>query len=244
MSAHLFFLAPSDGERVGVRGRLFPRRWFYPDAPGQSVRLPKQLRKIIFYCSLPGLAAISWAAPLNFDFKDAKGVNNVIFKLEAPLEKISGSGAGLSGKVTFDPDNPGAVKGKIVLAVASLHVPNPRMKEHLHSSMWMDAGQYPEITFELVQAQGVKTDGTNTTANIAGKLTVKGVTRDVTVPVKMTFLKDKLKMRQGKEGDLLVVQATFSIQRRDFGINAAHMEDKVSDTIQLSLNLVGSAPRS
>src|SRR2546430_1265819 len=62
------------------------------------------------------------AAPIEFDFKDPKGVNNVIFKTDAPLESINGTATGISGKVTFDPDNPGAIKGKIVVQSSSLHV--------------------------------------------------------------------------------------------------------------------------
>ena len=31
------------------------------------------------------------AAPMDFDFKDPKGVNNVVFKLDAPLEAINGT---------------------------------------------------------------------------------------------------------------------------------------------------------
>src|SRR5882762_11198584 len=88
------------------------------------------------------------AAPIDFDFKDPKGVNNVIFKTDAPLESINGTATGISGKVTFDPDNPGAVKGKIVVQSSSLHVGNPMQKEHLHSDKWLDVVKYPEITFE------------------------------------------------------------------------------------------------
>src|SRR2546430_10070674 len=48
----------------------------------------------------------------------------------APLESINGTATGISGKVTFDPDNPGAIKGKIVVQSSSLHVGNPRSEEH------------------------------------------------------------------------------------------------------------------
>src|SRR5262249_27734783 len=133
--------------------------------------------------------APAWAAPMQFDFKDPKGVNNITFKMTAPVEKISGSGSGITGSVTFDPENPATVKGKIVLAVASLHVPNPKMKGHMHGPEWMNAAQYPEITFEVVSAKNLKTAANITTADVSGKLTVKGVTKDVTVPVKMTYLK-------------------------------------------------------
>ena len=183
------------------------------------------------------------AAPIEFDFKDPKGVNNVIFKTDAPLESINGTATGISGKVTFDPDNPGAVKGKIVVQANSLHVGNPMQKEHLHSDKWLDVAKYPEITFEVESAKNVKTQGDVTTADVAGKMSLHGVTRSITAPVKMTFLKDKLKARTGKEGDLLVVRANFKIKRSDFGINPGQLEDKVSDEIELNLSIAGAAQR-
>jgi len=181
------------------------------------------------------------AAPIEFDFKDPKGVNNVIFKTDAPLESINGTATGISGKVTFDPDNPGAVKGKIVVQSSSLHVGNPMQKEHLHSDKWLDVAKYPEITFEAESAKNVKTQGDVTTADVTGKMSLHGVTRTITAPVKMTFLKDKLKARTGKEGDLLVVRANFKIKRSDFGINPGQLEDKVSDEIELNLSIAGAA---
>jgi len=183
------------------------------------------------------------AAPIDFDFKDPKGVNNVIFKTDAPLESINGTATGISGKVTFDPDNPGAVKGKIVVQANSLHVGNPMQKEHLHSDKWLDVAKYPEITFEVESAKNVKTQGDVTTADVTGKMSLHGVTRTITAPVRMTFLKDKLKARTGKEGDLLVIRANFKIKRSDFGINPGQLEDKVSDEIELNLSIAGAAQR-
>src|SRR5213592_2995834 len=170
---------------------------------------------LIFIC----LAATAPAAPLEFDFKDPKGVNNVVFKTDAPLESINGVATGISGRVTFDPDNPGAVKGKIIVQASSLHLGNPMQKEHLHSDKWLDVAKYPEIAFEVESAKNVKTQGNVTTADVTGKMSLHGVTKTITAPVKMTFLKDKLKARTGKEGDLLVVRASFKIKRSDFGIN-------------------------
>ena len=183
------------------------------------------------------------AAPIEFDFKDPKGVNNVIFKTDAPLESINGTATGISGKVTFDPDNPGAIKGRIAVQSSSLHVGNPMQKEHLHSDKWLDVAKYPEITFEAESAKNVKTQGDVTTADVTGKMSLHGVTRTITAPVKMTFLKDKLKARTGKEGDLLVVRANFKIKRSDFGINPGQLEDKVSDEIELNLSIAGAAQR-
>jgi len=190
------------------------------------------------------LAGVLHAAPQEFDFKDTKGVNNVAFKTEAPVETIKGNATGISGKVTFDPANPGAVHGKIVVATSSLHVPNPKMKDHLHGGQWLDAAKYPEISFEALSAKDVKTEGNVTTANIVGKMTIKGTTRDITLPVTLTYLKDKLKQRSGVEGDLLVLRSNFTVKRSDYGINPGQLLNKVSNDIQLVLGIAGGSPRT
>ena len=97
--------------------------------------------KLIHLIPLLSLATAVYAAPQSFDFKDPKGVNNAVFKLDAPLESINGSANGISGTVSFDPENPAATTGKIVVATASLTVPNPMQKEHLHSANWLDDGE-------------------------------------------------------------------------------------------------------
>lgn len=184
------------------------------------------------------------ASPLNFDFKDPKGVNNAVFKLDAPLEAINGSANGVWGTVAFDPENPGATRGKIVVSAASLHVGNPMMKEHMHSDKWLDVAKHPEISFEVAELKNAKTDGNNTTAEATGKFTLKGVSKNLTVPVKLTYLKDKLGQRMpNAKGDLLVIRSNFNIKRSEFGIMAGQNEDKVADVIELTLSVAGAAPR-
>ena len=184
-------------------------------------------------------------ATQTFDFKDPKGVNNAVFKLDAPLEAINGSANGISGTVTFDPDKPGATTGKIVVASSSLQVPNPMMKEHLHSPMWMDTAKYPEITFEAKELQKVKSEGTNkTSAEAAGTLTIRGISKEVAVPVTLTYLPDKLGQPvPNMKGDLLVVRASFVVNRNDYGINPAAPEDKVAKDIHLTISIAGASPR-
>ena len=182
--------------------------------------------KIAPLAVLLGSGSLLIAAPINFNFKDPKGVNTVVFKTDAPLESINGTANGISGTVAFDPDNPGAVKGKLLVAAASLHVANPMMKQHLHGENWMEVAKYPEITFEVVSAKNVKSEGSASSMDVTGNLTIKGVTKTLTVPVK--------RFRT----------ANFTIRRSDFGINAAKFEEKVSDEIELNLSLAGMTTRS
>jgi polyisoprenoid-binding protein YceI len=200
--------------------------------------------KVHFLLALACLNSAALAVPEAFDFKDPKGVNNAVFKLDAPLETLNGNATGISGTVTFDPADPAATRGKIVVASSSMHVGNPMQQQHLLSDKWMDAAKYPEIVFEAKELKNVKTTADTTTADVTGAFTLKGISKDITVPVKFTYLKDKLGQRvPNQKGDLLVIRSTFSIKRSDFGIMPGQMEEKVSDAIELTLSIAGASPR-
>lgn len=186
--------------------------------------------------------AAAYAAPETFDFKDPKNINNAVFKLDAPLESVNGSANGITGTVSFDPENPGATTGKIVIASESLTVANPLQKEHLHGPNWLDVAKYPEISFEAKSLANVKTDGSTTTADVTGTFSLHGISEDITVPVKFTYLPDKLSARvPSLKGDLLVIRANFSINREDFNIEKGQYEDKVANEIDLNLSIAGAA---
>lgn len=194
-----------------------------------------------------GLASVANAAPTSFDFKDPKGVNAIQFSLDSVLEPISGTASGITGSVSFDPANPATTSGKIVAATKSLVLPNSMMNEHLLGNNWLDAAANPEISFELTKLDGINTTGNVTSATAHGKFTLKGVTKEIKVPVKLTHLADAFGKRINKpdvKGDLLVIRGEFTIVRGDFGIQPGKNEDKVNTEIKISLAIVGSAPKA
>ncbi|MBT4901742.1 MAG: YceI family protein [Verrucomicrobia bacterium] len=198
--------------------------------------------KLVWLLILSVAPGVLSADSIKFDFRDPKKVNNVVFLMDAPLESINGTATGVSGTVSFDPANPAATTGKIVLATSSLHVDNPVMKKHMLDEGWMHVSKFPTIEFLAVKMTEVKTSGTTITGTIAGKLTVKGVTKKVSVPVRLTYLKGMLIKRNRVPGDLLVLRSDFTIKRSDYGINAGNNEEKVSDEIELKLRVAGAAP--
>jgi polyisoprenoid-binding protein YceI len=193
------------------------------------------------------LAGTLASAPQTFDFKDPKGVNAIQFHLDSVLEPISGTASGISGTVTFDPANPAATTGRIVVATDSLTVSNAMMTDHLRGAQWLDAAANPEITFELTKLDNVKTAGNDTTATATGKFTLKGVTKEISVPVKLTYLAGAYGKRLNKPelgGDLLVVRGEFSIIRGEYGIQPGKNEDKVNPEIKLAFAIVGGPPKA
>lgn len=203
-------------------------------------------KQILTLVAIGSLAGAAFAGPMAFDFKDPKGVNNATFNLDAPLEAISGSANGISGEIHFDPAHPEKTKGMIIIDTKSLHVGNPMMKEHMHGDQWLDTAKHGEIVFAAKSMDKVKKNGMNVTAHVTGTITIKGQSKELTVPVKFTYLKDKLGARTNgrMQGDLLVIRADFKIQRADFGINPSAPADKVAETIELKLSIAGAAPKA
>jgi len=185
--------------------------------------------------------AESLAKPIEFDFADPKKVNSITFVLDSLLEPIMGLASGISGTVSYDPARPEATTGKITVTTESLHTENPGMKKTLQGADWLDAAAYPEISLTIKSVADVKQLGTEgTQMSVTGDFTCKGITKEITVPVIATYLKDKAGNRmRGAEGDLLVLRSKFSIKRSDFGIKKGMGSEVVAEEIELRVSIVG-----
>jgi len=183
----------------------------------------------------------SHAAAKEFDFKDPKGVNSIVFVLDSLLEPIMGVGSGITGKVTFDPDNPKATKGKITLDAKTLQTPNGGMADKMKESDWLDVESNPTITFEVKEVKEVKR-GENDSYELTavGELTCKGVTKSVTTVVSATYLPGKLGDRmRGANGDLLVLRSNFIVKRSDFQIKPEMGPEVVAEDIEVRVSIAG-----
>ena len=177
-----------------------------------------------------------------FDFKDPKGVNNIIFQMDAPLESINGSGDRISGKVSYNPAMPEKTKGTIILDSKSLHVGNPVLKEHMHGIDWLNVEKFKQIKFQLTKLHRIKKEKNDVNALAKGKMTIRNITIEMDIPVKLTYLKGLLEKRNRTPGDLLILRAKFKVKRDDFNIQKGKNLEKVANEIEISLNLAGAYP--
>ena len=182
------------------------------------------------------------AIGIDFDFKDPKGVNNIIFQMDAPLESINGSGDGITGKVFFDPAKPENTKGTIFLDAKSLHVGNPVLKEHMHGEDWLNVEKFKLIKFKLSKLDNLRKVKNDFLADAKGKMSIRNVTIEMNIPIKITYLKDLLIKRNRTPGDLLIIRSKFIVTRDDFNIQKGQNLEKVANNIEISLNLAGAAP--
>src|SRR5438270_1251569 len=82
-------------------------------------------------------------------------------------------------KVTgaIDPENPSATKLDVTIDVASLNTHNPQRDNDLRGSTFLELDKYPTITFHSTKADKTGPDR----FTLTGDLTIKGVTRPVTL---------------------------------------------------------------
>jgi polyisoprenoid-binding protein YceI len=131
-----------------------------------------------------------------------------------------------TGTLTLDPKKPSEAKVSIDVPIANLRTGIPKLDEHLLKPDFFDAAKFPSAKFE---STSVKVDGT--AADITGNLTIKGVTKPVTLDAKFYGAGKGPAQMGGKENVGFV--ATGLIKRSDFGMG--YGVPIVGDEIELKI---------
>jgi polyisoprenoid-binding protein YceI len=176
-----------------------------------------------------------------FSFVDKVGRNQASFYSTTPLEDITGLSNDINGSVTFDTGDLTTLKGTISISTTSLKTGIELRDTHLKSPNWLDAESYPVISFVIKNVSDIKTIADNKVdAKVTGDFTVHGVTMEAVAEVSMTYLDESEKTKLRAPGDLLGVEAKFSITLSDFDIENMVLGAKVSDNIDITVTMVGS----
>lgn len=130
-----------------------------------------------------------------------------------------------TGTLTLDNANLSASKVSITLPIANLTTGIPALNEHLAKPEFFDAAKFPTATFV---STGVKPDGA-TGADITGNLTIKGITKPVTLDAE--FYGAGANPMNKKENVGFV--ATGTIKRSDFGMGG--FVPVVGDNVELKI---------
>ncbi|MFO0932802.1 MAG: YceI family protein [Planctomycetota bacterium] len=174
--------------------------------------------------AVASFGSLAQAEPQKFDVDAVHSA--VIFRIQHMGAGYTyGRFNGISGSVTWDAANPSASSVSIKVATASVDTGNKDRDNHLRSPDFFDAAKFPEITFS---STSVKASGT--TLEVAGKLSLHGVTKDVTVTM------EKTGEGKGREGEALVgFEGVLQIKRTDYGMTygAGALGDDVRLTIAI-----------
>jgi polyisoprenoid-binding protein YceI len=164
--------------------------------------------------------------------------NMATVESESDFETFTGKTNAVSGSINFDPATKTG-SGTVVIDVAAIDTGIPLRNDHMKSAGWMDAAKYPTIKFETGKVQ--KLSGDN--YKITGKLTLHGVTREVTTTARVRYrAAGEATKAVGFDGDVLQISSKFVIKLSDFGINVpANLKTKVSNQVTLSVSAYATA---
>ena len=180
------------------------------------------------------IAALSPAASGNESYKFDPSSSTIGFTVHQFLGTTQGKFTRFSGKIDVDREHP---ENSSVTAQIDLRSIDTRIKkrdDHLRSAEFFNAEKFPQITFK---SRSVKRTGPQS-GDIVGELAIHGVTRPVTLHVKLlTPMNETSRTRWAVTTD--------PINRRDFNLLFAPATEAVSGISQtVAINIEIEARRA
>ena len=162
----------------------------------------------------------------------AKGQKYVITPQNSKIEfvgsKVTGKHNGSFGDFSGQLDYAGTPENSrvnITIKTDSIATDTPDLTKHLKTPDFFDVAKFPEASFV---STAIKAGGENGASHtVTGNLTMHGVTKAITFPATINVTPDAA-----------TVESSFSINRKDFGINYAGAADNlIRDDVVLTLHI-------
>ena len=151
-------------------------------------------------------------------FAQAKVVpaqSQITFAIKEMGVPVEGKFAKWTADIAFDPKKPETGKVAFTIATGSASFGAPETDAEVPKPEWFNIAKFPNATFA---STAIKAKGGGK-FDVAGKLTVKGTTKDIVVPIALT-----------QAGPTTTATGAFTIKRNDFHVG----EGEWSDTSQLA----------
>jgi polyisoprenoid-binding protein YceI len=165
------------------------------------VRLGVALAAAVALAS-PALAAETY----QFD----KSHTTVGFQVRHIFTMLGGKFQDFTGTIHIDRARPESSSVEFTIEAGSIFTNDAKRDEHLKSPDFFDVARHPTITFKSTSLKPVGKDS----YEVTGDLTMRGVTRSVTIPV--SFL------GEGKDpwgNEKIGFETATTLNRKDYGIN-------------------------
>ena len=139
------------------------------------------------------------------------------FKATSRVVNADGRFHRFGGDVSVDPRDPTTARISLTIETASIDTANTKRDNHLRSPDFFWAERYPTVVFESVSA--ARADGG---LAIVGRLTLRGVTREITVPTTVSLNSDAFEAR-----------GEFELKRTDYDMHYQSLLNPVGDVVHV-----------
>ncbi len=133
----------------------------------------------------------------------------------------------IDGTATYEPGKSLAMD--VSIDTTSVDSGNAKLDEHLSSPDFFDVKEFPSMTFKSVSSEMKSAN----LWHVTGDLTIRGMTKRVTVPVEVTGVSStRMGARAGFE-------ATFSIKRSEYGVSYGVENGSLGDDTRVIVAIEG-----
>lgn len=169
-------------------------------------------------------AGLFGAPPLAAQQRLLPAQSEIAFTSKQMGVPVQGKFRSFDAQIEFDPKQPEAAKIALRIDLASAAIGTADTEAELAKPGWFDTRRFPQATFT---STGVKAAGAGR-FDVVGKLSLKGSTRDLVVPVSLQ-----------RAGDVTTASGSFTLKRTDYRIGDGDWNDTslVADEVQVRFKL-------
>ena len=157
--------------------------------------------------------------------------SNVSFRVRHLIAKTGGEFNAFSGTIVADFANLPASSVEFVIDAASIDTRNEDRDQHLRSADFFDVEKFPQITFKSSKITKIS----DSTYAVAGTLTMRGVSKEVTLEV------EHLGQMEAMGGIRNGFDLSTTLNRKDFGIIWNRALDAggflLGDEVEIEINI-------
>ena len=132
-----------------------------------------------------------------------------------------------NGTIEFDKDKPEQSKVEAKIVLADINTALPDLDKSLKSKLFFDVAEFPTATFVSDKVEV----NNNQISKVSGNLTLRGVTKPVTLDVKF----NKIGPSPLTDKETMGFNAKTKLKRSDFGINT--LLPGLSDEVDLNITV-------
>jgi polyisoprenoid-binding protein YceI len=149
--------------------------------------------------------------------------------------RVTGRFSDVQGVITLDEQDPTTAQASIAIGASSIDTGNARRDSHLRQEDFFHVDAHPAITFRSRRVDS--NDRTASRYTVVGDLTVRGVTREVTLDAHYSAPQGSGDHRR------LKLALTTTLNRRDFGLVWTHLLIGVADELTVNLAIDATPAR-
>ena len=159
-------------------------------------------------------------------FRIQPEASELTFHATSRLMNADGKFSRFGGDVAVDPADLTTARVTVSVDASTLDTGISRRDRHLRSEAFFHVEKFPASTFESLRVEGA-----GRRLRVGGRLTLRGVTREVRVPVDVSVT-----------GKRLDARGQFDVKRTDHGLNYDSAVNPIGEQVRIAFVFRGQAP--